>query len=380
MVKNIFHLNNDLIVTLDDGTEYKTNQCTDEFYNKVKSAIDNNEDLESLFYPENFKKKKFKERCKKSSLLTIKNNSAYMLSVSKLTVPQMLVENIVEAEERNDTDALIAYKNFWTLLSLNPNSAVRDNLFWFLTRWGMSICKSGLFVAYRNVELKSEGTKYNQKLTEFVSENYYKIKNDNKNPEDFNVYSIENVGYYITNKNSNDLYIGNLKDLYESIVFTSDEAGTVYTDNYTGKMEIRLGHVVSMPRSEVDETQISCSRGLHVSYKGWLKYNYCGNIGLKVLVNPANVCSVPREDNYGKMRTCAYYPIQVIKFDSNGDIIDETVPDGFEVDFLEKICYTGDINNEDNDNYKLELPVDIKNVELVYNNLRNIASTINRRV
>lgn len=81
------------------------------------------------------------------------------------------------------------------------------------------------------------------------------------------------------------------------------------------------------------------------------------------------------------MRSCAYYPIQIIKFDDKGRIIDDDIPDGFEVDFLEKICYTGDINNEDNDNYKLDLPIDIKSSsEEIYNNLRNIASTINRKV
>lgn len=79
-------------------------------------------------------------------------------------------------------------------------------------------------------------------------------------------------------------------------------------------------------------------------------------------------------DNYGKLRTCAYYPIQVIKFNNEGDVDDDIVPDGFEVDFLNKICYEGTINNEDNDNYKLYIPdITEKDKAKVYNSLQKIA-------
>ena len=140
-------------------------------------------------------------------------------------------------------------------------------------------------------------------------------------------------------------------------------------------MEIRLGHVVSMDRRKCDEdSEHSCSTGLHCGARGWLKNNYCGNIGLKVLVNPSDCCAAPRIDQYGKLRTCAYYPIQVIKFNDKGDVDDDIVPDGFEVDFLNKICYEGTINNEDNDNYKLYIPdITEKDKAKVYSSLQKIA-------
>ena len=86
-------------------------------------------------------------------------------------------------------------------------------------------------------------------------------------------------------------------------------------------------------------------------------------------------------DNYGKTRTCAYYPIQVVNFNVDGDIDDDAVPDGFEFDFINKISYTGTINNVDNDNYKLDIPdfIQHENLEDVFVNLRNIADSIDRR-
>lgn len=385
MIKNIFRLKNELVVTMENGKEFKTSSCTDDLYNTVKDNKDITEDeLNHLFYPVVSKAVSRFVNVKKSSILKLKNNSAYIPSISNLTVPQMLVDRIIEAENTNNEDALTAYKNFWTLLSLNPNESVRNNLFWFLDKWNMSICKSGLIIAYRNVWLKEEGLKYNQELTDFISCQYYRHKTSKKNPENVFVYSYNNTYKVCYNMNSisdEAVYIGNLKNLYESIVSTNDNAGTVYTDDHTHTMEIRLGHIVSIPRKDCDERQVSCSRGLHAGAKGWLKNNYCGNIGLKILINPTDVCSVPKEDNYGKMRTCAYYPIQIIKFDRNGDVIDNGVQDGFEADFIDKISYEGTINNVDNDNYVLNMVEDFNiNKEEIYKKLKNIAQSIKRKV
>ena len=381
MTSNIFKLGSDIMVTFEDGTQFKSSNCTDEFYKKVLNFKDDKDKMEALFYPDNPAKKVLRNKLQKSSIITIKDNSAYIPSISKLSMPQMLVERIIAAEENNDENALTAYKNFWTLLSLNPNSAVRDNLFWFLNKWGMSICKSGLFVAYRNAVLKEEGVKFNQELTKIVSQEYFTIKNNGECTENYSIVMSDNAYKLVNNNNiqSDELVIGNLRELYETMVSTNGDAGTVYTDQHSGSTRIRIGHIVSIPRSECDEdSEISCSRGLHVAGKYWLTQNYFGNTALKVLVNPADCCAAPKIDSYGKLRTCAYYPIQIVNFE-NGKITDNAVQDGFEIDFMCKICYTGEINNEDFDNYKLNLPKDIGH-EDVYNNLRNIALSINRKI
>jgi hypothetical protein len=389
MIKSIFSNKSSVIVTLDDGKSYQSNTNVKEITQKVNNLylnqnnINVKDELDKIFYPKHIGYKKVIEN-KSNSILTIRDGSAYMLDVSNLTVPQLLVDKILEAESRNDINAVTAYKNFWTLLSLNPNDKVRDNLFWFLDKWGMSICKSGLFVAYRNVHLKSEGVKYNSQLTEKISQYYYQCKNNSKNPKDYVVLFNNNEYSYTTydNINKDDTIIGNLNELYNAIIYCNSDAGTVYTDDHTKTFKIRLGHIVSMPRKDVDEdVEATCSRGLHVAGRDWLKHNYCGNIGIKCLVNPANVCSCPKQDDYGKLRTCAYYPIQVINFTNEGKIDDTFIPDGFEVDFINKISYTGTINNVDNDNYKLDIPdfIQHENLEDVFVNLRNIADSIDRR-
>ena len=160
------------------------------------------------------------------------------------------------------------------------------------------------------------------------------------------------------------------------------EISTVYTDGYTGKFEIKLGEIVSMPREKCDSVQEnSCSRGLHVAGKTWLKENYFGEVGLMVLVNPADVVAVPPVDDYGKMRTCAYYPVSIVEFDKNGDIIDTEIEDGFEDDFIDKICYSGLINNNDINPYFVTIP-DIPELDKskINNRLLEMAIGLNKLV
>ena len=100
-----------------------------------------------------------------------------------------------------------------------------------------------------------------------------------------------------------------------------------------------------------------------------------------VLVNPADVVAVPPEDNYGKMRVCAYYPIQLIQRDENGYIIDEKIDDGFEDDFMHHIAYSGDINNTDIVNYTVDIP-EIPEIskKKILNRLVEISNSLKKKV
>ena len=86
-------------------------------------------------------------------------------------------------------------------------------------------------------------------------------------------------------------------------------------------------------------------------------------------------------DDYGKMRTCAYYPVSVVEFDDNGDIIDMDIEDGFEDDFIDKICYSGKKNNNDSNPYYLNIP-DIPELDKskINDRLLNIVSGIKKLV
>lgn len=389
---NILRIQSSLVLTLDDGTMFSTNKCTDEFQEAVLKNLNNRQALIELFEPDFAEATLLNEGLRNSKVITVEGESAYIKSISELTLPQDFAKRVLEAEQAGDEDKLTAYLNFWTLLSLNPDSRVRNNLFWFLNRWGMTLSKSGLIVAYRNADIKQEGIQFNQELTRFVSQQYMTTKYNN--PSQLNDMWVIQQGetfavcvewYLDTVTQPEDVVVfGKLTELYNTLCNDSSDLTTVYTDHHSHSFEIRLGHVVSMPREKVDSNQHhTCSTGLHVGAKGWLERNYYGSVGMKVLVNPADVVAVPPEDNYGKMRTCAYYPISVIDYDKDGHIKDDGIESGFEDDFINKICYTGEVNNEDNDNYKLTIPcVAELNRELIYENLKKLAYTAkeNRKV
>ena len=223
-----------------------------------------------------------------TKLLVRKGDSVYFKGVSELSLPKELIEAIINAENNDDELKIEAYRNFWTLMSLNPNEECRKNLFWFLTKYDMTIAKCGFFVGYRNVD-------------------------------------------------------------------TTDEEG-VYTDHHSHTFKIRIGEMVTMPREKCDcDSKVSCSQGLHIGGKGWLKQNYFGNTGLACLINPADVVAVPHIDDYGKLRTCAYLPIEVIEYDKNADVIPLDVEDGFDCSYVTKVIYEGITGTEDSP-YKIIIP------------------------
>ena len=373
-------------VVLNNGEIISSSECTDEMFLNIYNNQTDEDYVKSILIPE-FKnkqtlaaeKKNLMEDLEYSQYLTAKGSSVYLLDISELSVPEDLVEAILLAEKEKNEELIQSYLNFWTLVSLNPDSRCRQNLFWFLNKYGMTISRSGLFVAYRNVKIKKAGVSIDPKLANFVSSEYARIKFiSKKSPKDYLI--LKTVDGYVLTKTSCDNTIGNLSDLYKQL--SDVEVSTVYTDGYTGKFEIKLGEIVSMPREKCDSVQEnSCSKGLHVAGKTWLKENYFGEVGLMVLVNPADVVAVPPVDDYGKMRTCAYYPVSIVEFDKNGDIIDTEIEDGFEDDFIDKICYSGLINNNDINPYFVTIP-DIPELDKskINNRLLEMAMGLNKLV
>ena len=292
-MQKVIRINNKVIVILNNGCKFEKEDITDEEFEIICNSSD--EELMKMFNPQYEKDLEEAESVKKvinsvesSNLLIKKGDSIYFKEVSELSLPKELVEAIITAENNNDELKLEAYKNFWTLMSLNPNEECRKNLFWFLTKYDMTIAKCGFFVGYRNVD-------------------------------------------------------------------TTDEEG-VYTDHHSHTFKIKIGEMATMPREKCDcDSNVSCSRGLHIGGKGWLKRNYYGNTGLACLINPADVVAVPHIDDYGKLRTCAYLPIEVIEYDKNADVISLDVEDGFDCSYVTKVIYEGITGTEDSP-YKIIIP------------------------
>lgn len=298
-MQKLIRINNKVIVILNNGCKFEKENVTDEVFDTICNSSD--EELMTMFNPKSAEELKEAESVKEiinnvedSNLLVKKGDSIYFKGVSELSLPKELVEAILTAESNNDELKLEAYRNFWTLMSLNPNEECRKNLFWFLTKYDMTIAKCGFFVGYRNVD-------------------------------------------------------------------TTSEEG-VYTDHHSHTFKIKIGEMVTMPREQCDcDSSISCSRGLHIGGKGWLKRNYYGNTGLACLINPADTIAVPKIDNYGKLRTCAYLPIEVIKYNEHDDVIPLDVEDGFDCSYVTKVIYEG-ITGTENSPYEIKIP-EVKGID-----------------
>lgn len=380
---NVLKVGGNATVIFEDGRVIAIPDCSDELFVELATGDYTFEEVAEMSNPDYVHTVKLREFIEEdSSLLALRGSSVVMPSVSQLSIPEDFVEKFVAAEIDCDDDLITTYTNFWTLVSLNPDSRVRDNLFWFIRKWGMHITKSGLIVAYRNADVKSQGTEFNLELTRVIVSEREKIKHVfKKSPKDYAVIKKEE-SYEVKKCDSccsvDAEVVGNLEKLYQDLI-NGKTGVTTFTDHHSHTFTIRIGEPVKMPREKVDCSQDrTCSAGLHVASKGWLKQNYYGSVGLKVLVNPAFVCSVPPEDSYGKMRVCEYLPIGTITFDENGDVVDNITTDGYEDEYFQHICYEGDINNEDKDNYTIAVPENMVEVDKdkAWENLRRIASSL----
>jgi hypothetical protein len=293
-MQKVIKVDNKVTVLLGNG-DFVEREITDEEFKKVLEAQSDDEVLRILcpeyqeIVDDRNKALSMVEKLRQSKLLRVENDTIYWDNVSSLSVPVELAEAIVDAELEHNDLKISTYRNFWTLMSLNPDDRCRKNLFWFLQRYGMTISKCGFFVGYRNVD-------------------------------------------------------------------KTEEEG-IFTDHHSHTFKIKIGEMVTMPRDKCDTVQENtCSRGLHIGGRGWLKQNYYGDTGLACLINPADVVAVPPYDNYGKLRTCAYLPMEIIHYDENDDVIPLDVEDGFDCSYVTKVIYEGTMGTEEASTYRIKIP------------------------
>lgn len=226
----------------------------------------------------------------------------------KHPMPKILVEALLDAHYNPNSNYTVnSLVNFWKYLLLNPDKHVRTGLFKWIDTGKFALTEDGNIISYRNVDVKKRSS--SKSLQDFISESWSKVKRWKKSPKNYVV--VENTGNYTLSsaKLWDDKVDGNslgiLSELYADLDTREDI--TVYTDNYSHSMEIRLGEVVSKPRNECDnDPSASCSRGLHqkTSKHGW---NF-GSNALVCLTNPYNVVAIPDYD-YSKFRCCEYLPV-----------------------------------------------------------------------
>ena len=311
-MQKVIKVDNKVTVLLENG-DFVEREITDEKFKKILEAQSDDEVLRILCpeYQEvvdsRNKALSMVEKLRQSKLLRVKNDTIYWDNVSSLSIPVELAEAIVDAELEHNDVKISTYRNFWTLMSLNPDERCRKNLFWFLQKYGMTISRCGFFVGYRNVD---------------------KTKEEN-----------------------------------------------VFTDHHSHTFKIRIGEMVTMDRNKCDTVQENtCSSGLHIGGKGWLKENYYGDTRLACLINPADVVAVPPYDNYGKLRTCAYLPMDIIHYDETSNVIPLNVEDGFDCSYVTKVIYEGTMGTKEDSTYKINIPkINGTTVESIQNKNLEIA-------
>ena len=311
-MQKVIKVDNKVTVLLENG-DFVEREITDEKFKKILEAQSDDEVLRILCpeYQEivdsRNKALSMVEKLRQSKLRRVKNDTIYWDNVSSLSIPVELAEAIVDAELEHNDLKISTYRNFWTLMSLNPDERCRKNLFWFLQKYGMTISRCGFFVGYRNVDKTEE----------------------------------ENV----------------------------------FTDHHSHTFKIRIGEMVTMDRDKCDTVQENtCSTGLHIGGRGWLKKNYYGNTGLACLINPADVVAVPPYDNYGKLRTCAYLPMDIIHYDETSNVIPLDVEDGFDCSYVTKVIYEGTMGTKEDSTYKINIPkIPGTTVESIQDKLLEIA-------
>ena len=165
-MQKVIKVDNKVTVFLENGEIIEKEITEDEFKKVVEAQTD--EEVLGLLCPEYQKSIELHnnaltlvEKIQKSTLLSMRGDVVYWEEVSCLSVPEELVKAIIKAEEEHNELKISTYRNFWTLMSLNPDERCRKNLFWFLQKYGMTISRCGFFVGYRNVDKTKEENVFN---------------------------------------------------------------------------------------------------------------------------------------------------------------------------------------------------------------------------
>ena len=164
----------------------------------------------------------------------------------------------------------------------------------------------GRSLYYEDVELKSG-----------LAERIVKLYTEGKTIDDL-LHFLENVMSNPTRKTvyrlfdflrANDIEI--TKDGY----FTAWKVVTSnFKDCHTRTIDNSIGVTVEMPRHDVeDDDSITCSSGLHVCSRSYIRHFANGSDRLvKVKVHPADVVSIPVDYNDAKMRVCKYTVLEEV--------------------------------------------------------------------
>ena len=88
-----------------------------------------------------------------------------------------------------------------------------------------------------------------------------------------------------------------------------------------------------------------------------------------------------REDDYGKLRCCEYYPVAVVERDEEGNIKEPVFEDGFDDSFLDFTLTNYGVNNDDPEKQLIHLPtIPEMRKEQILKNLNEIREVVRKKV
>lgn len=181
-------------------------------------------------------------------------------------VHDVLANQLARALKAGDSDTYLALARFWEKLASNPDDHSREQAYDWLASHDFQITLDGDVVGYKGVNKSYDAT--------------------------------DGVEVFRSTASS-----------YE----TGKPSGYVNGKPIAARSTIpqAVGDVVTMPRGEVEHNpSLTCSRGLHVG-----DYSYArgyGNTVLEVVVNPADIVSVPTDAGGRKVRVWRYTIARVV--------------------------------------------------------------------
>lgn len=309
-------------------------------------------------------------------------------------IPQSIVNRLLDAKfNPNSHYTVDSLMLFLKQLMLCPNKNVRDNAINYIERNGMFITSNGMLLTFRRAN--QGNTSYNGQIESI----YNKIKSWKKAPRNYTLFESEEGEIIYKTNSSNELFveqnddtynnIGNLEELYNSMeevdsnkYFPDHKDNTIFFINgkkHTGCPYYEIGKETRLPREYCDESDNTCSRGLH----SWSKldhnsYTCFGNKILAVLISPIDFVSCPYGDN-SKMRSAALFPVFELE-EKDLDEFDESCIGNVELDYFN---YTMDYINEQFDLSKEERSITINpeiNEQELRKNLSEVQEIVKQRI
>lgn len=436
---NLKLVNDVLTVVMNDGSVLTKVNATEEDFNRVRKAKSRAEIANIIITPEIREEQRKHEaeviraravkagieRLKECGEFVIDGSTVYFKGISR-SLPQLLVEEILEMAERNpqftETDQFKAVKRFFMWCCLNPRAEVAHELYRFLRENSFRITKQGFFVALRNV-VTLHGS---NELVQFVSNTYNKVKAVwKKSPDDYLVY-LHNGEYSLVHKDdefTNDMSTccecdgeGEIWDDYNQEYYDCSECngegeyeepvkkhqgeslGTLtalyldlpnrsenrFTDDWTKTFDIRIGRVVNMPLEKCNwSTQDCAAAGLHFT-SDQIHYVGCGDTSVLVLINPMKVVGIGQH----KGRCYEYLPIMTVPREEATSILHDLnfdtlqLDDAFaihELENLEELAKQGFAVEARK--YDFNIPaVNVADIRNIVNSLEEMKAELSNRV